>query len=594
MERAVTASHMGGVLMDILHTDPLWYLKKVLHKPIKTAPKTFTNAGTTDNDAKLSIKTLGSGFTYDANLNVTGGTVTSYQVLNKDGQAVETVTGFGSVNAVTFFNAITNDNPSIPNGRYKFLVSLLDDNTTVTGSKVANGIEVGAGNDTVKAGGGNDTVYKWKSGNLTYDGGSGVDWLTFNTHVGDTYPTAPVQQLVINLGNGTGLNPYGGTLALKNVENVIGTPQADIITGSSAANVIGDGIYDTGADIIKTAGGNDRVNLAEGFGPHAAVRADGGTGIDTLAFNYGLNSGTPTTHTLDLKNQANNTGVFANGIFKSFEVFEPGTGFFSPTKSTLVFRDTDSSHTVTAAGAKNIITLNGGNDTLKLYGAANPYKVSANGGAGTDTLVFEVKFLDNAANTLDLSHQSKNSGAFAHSTFTSFEVFKHVELDGGFTATQRFTFIGNNSAQKVLGAVGIDRITLGGGDDTGSGSAGDDYLNGGRGRDVLSGGAGKDIFDFNSASDSGKTAKTRDVITDFSHSQHDRIDLSTIDGNGSAAGNAFHFIGKKAFDGSKGALRFAFDGTKTIVSGDIDGNKAADFTIELSGHKTLVAGDFLL
>ena len=53
------------------------------------------------------------------------------------------------------------------------MVALLDDNTTVTGTSASEGIEVGAGNDIVNAGDGDDTVYKWKSGNLTFNGGAG-------------------------------------------------------------------------------------------------------------------------------------------------------------------------------------------------------------------------------------------------------------------------------------------------------------------------------------------------------------------------------------------------------------------------------------
>ena len=44
----------------------------------------------------------------------------------------------------------------------------------------------------------------------------------------------------------------------------------------------------------------------------------------------------------------------------------------------------------------------------------------------------------------------------------------------------------------------------------------------------------------------------------------------------------------------KGQLHYRFEGTsKTIVEGDIDGNKVADFQIELTGHKTLTSSDFI-
>ena len=127
-------------------------------------------------------------------------------------------------------------------------------------------------------------------------------------------------------------------------------------------------------------------------------------------------------------------------------------------------------------------------------------------------------------------------------------------------------------------------------------------LGGGLGRDTLVGGLGVDVFDFNAVAETGKTATTRDIITDFVHLT-DKINLSVIDANGAAAGNtAFMFVAAPGttFTGAKGQLRWFQEnpaGTandKTIVQGDVDGNKLADFQIQLSGLKTLTGGDFVL
>ena len=83
----------------------------------------------------------------------------------------------------------------------------------------------------------------------------------------------------------------------------------------------------------------------------------------------------------------------------------------------------------------------------------------------------------------------------------------------------------------------------------------------------------------------------------------DKINLSVIDANGAAANStAFSFLAtmNAAFTGAKGQLRWFQEnplGTvndKTIVAGDIDGNKVSDFMIELAGLKTLTAADFVL
>ncbi len=148
---------------------------------------------------------------------------------------------------------------------------------------------------------------------------------------------------------------------------------------------------------------------------------------------------------------------------------------------------------------------------------------------------------------------------------------------------------------QILGLAGSDKLTGLSGNDTLDGGANVDTLIGGLGRDTMTGGTERDIFDFNAIAETGKGPATRDVIKDFVHLTDD-IDLSTIDANGAAAGNAFSFLPAMgaAFTGVKGQLHWLQAAGKTIVEGDIDGNKVADFQIELTGLVTLTSGDFIL
>jgi serralysin len=187
---------------------------------------------------------------------------------------------------------------------------------------------------------------------------------------------------------------------------------------------------------------------------------------------------------------------------------------------------------VVAMGQTNSLSLKGGNDAAILLTINTPpnYSVAANGGAGSDTLQFEVKF-SVVNNLLDLLHPANNSGIFANSTFTGFETFRHVEADGASTATQRFTFRGDGNAQAVIGAYGIDDIRTAGGNDV---------LNGGLGRDILAGGVGRDIFIFNTALGPANL----DQILDF-YVPNDTIKLENaifagIGGNGVLAAVRFH------------------------------------------------------
>lgn len=150
---------------------------------------------------------------------------------------------------------------------------------------------------------------------------------------------------------------------------------------------------------------------------------------------------------------------------------------------------------------------------------------------------------------------------------------------------------GNGSANEITGNAGANVL---------SGLGGNDTLTGGLARDVLTGGAGNDFFDFNKTTETGVAATARDRITDFTQSQ-DHIDLANIDASTTASlDQAFGWIGVSAFSGVAGQLRYQkydYSGTATdltIVTGDVNGDRVADFSIEIAGLRTLAAGDFIL
>jgi VCBS repeat-containing protein len=89
-------------------------------------------------------------------------------------------------------------------------------------------------------------------------------------------------------------------------------------------------------------------------------------------------------------------------------------------------------------------------------------------------------------------------------------------LDGDDTIT---TGSGNDV---LVGGAGKDKLNGGAGNDTLLGGSGNDTLNGGAGNDKLTGGAGADVFVFE------PEINAHDTITDFSHDEHDKIDLSAF------------------------------------------------------------------
>jgi trimeric autotransporter adhesin len=151
------------------------------------------------------------------------------------------------------------------------------------------------------------------------------------------------------------------------------------------------------------------------------------------------------------------------------------------------------------------------------------------------------------------------------------------------------TIFGNSFNNNIEGLVGADRLHGYGGNDALWGDANDDILWGDAGADMLYGGTGLDWFVFGSIADT-TDGVLHDHIMDFSSAQGDRIHLTDIDANSTAAGNqAFTYIGAAAFSGTAGQLNYVGG----FVQGDTNGDRVADFMIEVNAF-SLSATDFFL
>lgn len=124
---------------------------------------------------------------------------------------------------------------------------------------------------------------------------------------------------------------------------------------------------------------------------------------------------------------------------------------------------------------------------------------------------------------------------------------------------------------------GIENVTTG---------SGNDVIVAGTAANVMNGGLGDDTFRFNSVE-----AAKGDTIVGFEPG--DRIDLSGIDANYGADGNqSFTLVSDAAFTAA-GQLAVTYETRNgeefTVVQGNVDGNNAADFKIEIAGHQNLGA-----
>lgn len=157
------------------------------------------------------------------------------------------------------------------------------------------------------------------------------------------------------------------------------------------------------------------------------------------------------------------------------------------------------------------------------------------------------------------------------------------------------TYTGTRFSDRVTGNAGNDVLLGGSGNDRIKGSAGNDKLTGGIGADDLWGGEGADTFTFKSIAESTVKNSGRDTIFDFSIQNNDRINLSSIDANTINGGNqTFDFIGTQAFSRKAGELKYQKMSSDTYVSGDVDGDRIADFTIHFDDAIDFDRGYFVL
>jgi serralysin len=205
---------------------------------------------------------------------------------------------------------------------------------------------------------------------------------------------------------------------------------------------------------------------------------------------------------------------------------------------------------------------------------------------GNDTIVYS---------GTDTCNINLNIGSFC-------AVGKVIQFNGG--SSRATVAIGPNTVienatggarnDRIVGNSANNNLKGSGGHDSLYGGAGSDTITGGSSTDKLKGNSGADLFDFNKLSEIGTTS--HDIIVDFKPGVDD-IDLSTIDANSLVAGNDLFSFKAKAdasLNGHAGELCWYNSSGKTFVIGDINGDKVADFKLELTGTLTLTAGDFIL
>jgi len=327
----------------------------------------------------------------------------------------------------------------------------------------------------------------------------------------------------------------------------------DTFYGLAGADYINAGIGD---DI---AYGGSEVDFIDGGGGDDYL--DGGTGADTLIGNFGDD-----TYIVDNAGDTVTEYSAMDGtdtIYSSVSYTLPQyverlilTGAFNLSGTGGAGADTiignSGANTLTGNAGADFLSGGDGNDVLR-------------GGAGMDVL--------DGGNGIDAV------------TYTEGGVGVTVNLATGVGSGGNAQGDSYGSIENVNGSTGNDTII---------GNASANVLNGWAGKDTLTGGGGADTFTFSAIAHSVVGANA-DRITDFSHAQADRVDLSAIDANAAVSGDqAFTFIGTALYSHNAGELRYSVAGGVTTIAGDINGDGTSDFHIQLTGSIGLVAADFVL
>ena len=459
-----------------------------------------------------------------------------------------------------------------------------------------------SGVDTLDGKGADDTLFGGEGDDLLR-GGAGADGI-YGGGGNDTadYDTSSVA-VTIDLAAGTASGGDAEGDTLDNIENVSGGLGNDVLVGDSGANLLR-GWF--GADVLRGGAGADVL--------------EGGAGTDTASYYTGL-----VGVTVDL---AAGTGSGGDAAGDTLEEIENLSG---------------SQGSDTLAGNAGANKLQGWNGDDILRGGAGADTLE--GGAGTDTASY---YTGTVAVTVDLAAGTASGGDAAGDTLSSIENLSGSQgndiltgnaganklqgwngddiLRGGAGADTLEGGAGNDTASYYTSAVGV-AVSLAAGTASGgdaqadalnsienlsgsnlgndglegnaganvlNGWGGNDALVGGGGKDTLTGGTGADRIYFTALGDSVVGANA-DMITDFSHGQGDRIDLTAIDSNAGVAGNqAFSFIGTGLYTGVAGQLRYATANGTTTIAGDVNGDKVSDFHIIATGTVNFIALDFVL
>jgi Ca2+-binding RTX toxin-like protein len=257
-------------------------------------------------------------------------------------------------------------------------------------TRVSNDIVFGDGGANILVGGRGDDILVGGAGGDQLRGGEGSNWASYQNAASGVVASLVAPQT--NTGDAAG-DSY------SNIQNLIGSPQRDILTGNGLDNRIAgangdDDLYGMGGlDTLYGGGGNDRLEGGAG-----ADRLFGGAGNDTLLGDFTVVAGDTATETLNggddldiifagIRREAIDGGTNVGGVDVLSYVFSTaavtvdlaagtGTGGFAANDSIAGIEGVSGSRyndTLRGSAGDDILEGGGGNDTLTGRGGSDTF-----------------------------------------------------------------------------------------------------------------------------------------------------------------------------------------------------------------------------
>jgi Ca2+-binding RTX toxin-like protein len=489
------------------------------------------------------------------------------------------------------------------------------DNNIIKGNSATNLLMGRNGNDRLDSGGGADDMRGGRD-NDTYVIRSGLETIVELANEGTadrvaatvSYTLAAgaeVEEMSTTNSAGTGAINLSGNELVQEITGNAGNNRLDGKGGADTLKGLGGNdtlIVDNAGDIVIEAanGGTDRVGASVSYvlaaGQHIekmSTTSSGGTGAINLTGNELVQeiTGNAGNNRLDggggadtlIGLNGNDTLIVDNAADIVIEALNGGTDRVSASVSyVLAAGQHIEKMSTTQSGATGAINLTGNELVQEITGNAGNNRLDGLGGA--DTLIgLNGNDTFRVDNTGDVIVEALDGGTDRVSASVSYTLAAGVHVERMSTTnsagTSTINLYGNEFVQDIVG------------------NDGNGWLRGGGGADTLTGRGGDDTFDFDAISESGTSASTRNVITDFTDTggQQDRINVATIDANtATGANDAFVLDTNGSF--STGEIRQTLinGGADLLLEFNNDADASADMSILLQGRTTLLNGaDFL-